>query len=132
VVATALLDRLLHNTIVMPIEGNSYRLREHAALLPGHMRNLPITPEALTARQDRAVEHVEHVEHGEQRRGAVANIAVGGNGVVERWTGHKPHGRGFTTIPSLALPTAIIPPARTSPIITQTALPSFSPKGCPL
>lgn len=46
VVATALLDRLLHHAIVIPIEGNSYRLREHAALLPEHMRNLPITPDA--------------------------------------------------------------------------------------
>lgn len=45
VVATALLDRLLHHAIVIPIEGNSYRLREHAALLPEHMRNLSITPD---------------------------------------------------------------------------------------
>jgi DNA replication protein DnaC len=43
VVATALLDRLLHHAIVIPIEGNSYRLREHAALLPEHMRSPPIT-----------------------------------------------------------------------------------------
>lgn len=41
VVATALLDRLLHHAIVVPIEGNSYRLREHAALLPEHLRNRP-------------------------------------------------------------------------------------------
>ena len=38
VVATALLDRLLHHAIVIPIEGNSYRLREHADLLPENMR----------------------------------------------------------------------------------------------
>lgn len=38
VVATALLDRLLHHAVVIPIEGNSYRLREHAALIPEHMR----------------------------------------------------------------------------------------------
>ena len=38
VVATALLDRLLHHAVVVPIEGNSYRLREHAALIPEHMR----------------------------------------------------------------------------------------------
>ena len=38
VVATALLDRLLHHAVVIPIEGNSYRLREHAALVPEHMR----------------------------------------------------------------------------------------------
>jgi hypothetical protein len=41
VVATALLDRLLHHAIVVPIEGNSYRLREHAALIPEHLRNRP-------------------------------------------------------------------------------------------
>jgi hypothetical protein len=39
VVATALLDRLLHHAVVIPIEGNSYRLREHANLLPEHLRN---------------------------------------------------------------------------------------------
>lgn len=38
VVATALLDRLLHHAIVLPIEGNSYRLREHAALIPDNIR----------------------------------------------------------------------------------------------
>lgn len=38
VVATALLDRLLHRAVVIPIEGNSYRLREHAALIPESMR----------------------------------------------------------------------------------------------
>lgn len=32
-VATALLVRLLHNAVVIPILGNSYRLREHAALV---------------------------------------------------------------------------------------------------
>jgi len=39
VVATALLDRLLHHAIVIPIEGNSYRLREHADLLPESLRS---------------------------------------------------------------------------------------------
>jgi len=39
VVATALLDRLLHHAIVIQIEGSSYRLREHAQLLPEHMRS---------------------------------------------------------------------------------------------
>ena len=38
VVAAALLDRLLHHAVVIPIEGNSYRLREHAALIPEHLR----------------------------------------------------------------------------------------------
>ena len=34
VVATALLDRLLHHAIVIQIEGSSYRLRQHADLVP--------------------------------------------------------------------------------------------------
>jgi DNA replication protein DnaC len=38
VVATALLDRLLHHAVVLQIEGSSYRLREHADLLPEHIR----------------------------------------------------------------------------------------------
>jgi L-asparagine transporter-like permease len=41
VVAAALLDRLLHHAIVVQIEGSSYRLREHADLLPDHLRNRP-------------------------------------------------------------------------------------------
>jgi DNA replication protein DnaC len=46
VVATALLDRLLHRAVVIQIEGSSYRLREHAQLLPEHMRSrlAPSTP----------------------------------------------------------------------------------------
>jgi DNA replication protein DnaC len=38
VVATALLDRLLHHAVVIQIEGSSYRLREHADLLPETVR----------------------------------------------------------------------------------------------
>ena len=34
VVATALLDRLLHHAVVVHIEGASYRLRQHADLFP--------------------------------------------------------------------------------------------------
>jgi IstB-like ATP binding protein len=33
VVATALLDRLLHHAVVIQIEGASYRLRQHVDLL---------------------------------------------------------------------------------------------------
>ena len=49
VVATALLDRLLHHAVVIQIEGSSYRMREHAALIPenlraGHLANLPADP----------------------------------------------------------------------------------------
>lgn len=38
VVATALLDRLLHHAVVVHIEGASYRLREHADLVPENAR----------------------------------------------------------------------------------------------
>ena len=45
VVATALLDRLLHHAVVIHIEGASYRLRGHADLIPEHIRaNAPISP----------------------------------------------------------------------------------------
>ena len=50
VVATALLDRLLHHAVVVQIEGSSYRLRQHAELMPEHLRSkAAITPPALTA-----------------------------------------------------------------------------------
>ena len=39
VVATALLDRLLHHAIVIQIEGSSYRLRQHADLVPENIRS---------------------------------------------------------------------------------------------
>ena len=39
VVATALLDRVLHHAVVIQIEGSSYRLRQHADLLPEHIRS---------------------------------------------------------------------------------------------
>jgi hypothetical protein len=39
VVATALLDRLLHHAVVVQIEGASYRLRRHADLIPDNARN---------------------------------------------------------------------------------------------
>lgn len=43
VVATALLDRLLHHAVVVQIEGASYRLRQHADLMPDTTRVRPIT-----------------------------------------------------------------------------------------
>jgi DNA replication protein DnaC len=47
VVATALLDRLLHHAAVIQIEGSSYRLRQHAELVPEHVRSKAlITPPA--------------------------------------------------------------------------------------
>jgi DNA replication protein DnaC len=39
VVATALLDRLLHHAVVIQIEGSSYRLRQHGDLVPEHVRS---------------------------------------------------------------------------------------------
>lgn len=49
VVATALLDRLLHHAIVVQIDGSSYRLRRHADLLPEHIRSKAlINPPAHT------------------------------------------------------------------------------------
>lgn len=54
VVATALLDRLLHHAIVVQIEGASYRLRSHADLIPEHIRsNAPITPPPAPKRRGR-------------------------------------------------------------------------------
>jgi len=44
VVATALLDRLLHHAIVVQIEGASYRLRQHADLIPENLRVRPPAP----------------------------------------------------------------------------------------
>jgi hypothetical protein len=45
VVAAALLDRLLHQAVAIQIEGSSYRLRQHAELVPEHIRaKAPITP----------------------------------------------------------------------------------------
>lgn len=49
VVATALLDRLLHHAVVIQIEGSSYRLRQHADLMPEHVRSkATITPPTPT------------------------------------------------------------------------------------
>ncbi len=54
VVATALLDRLLHHAVVIQIEGASYRLRQHANLLPEHVRSKTlITPTPVPKRRGR-------------------------------------------------------------------------------
>nr|WP_280164109.1 ATP-binding protein [Rhizobium sp. RU36D] len=48
VVANALLNRLLHHVVVVHIEGSSYRLRQHAELLPEHVRSKALfAPPAL-------------------------------------------------------------------------------------
>ena len=58
VVATALLDRLLHHAVVIQIEGSSYRLRQHADLMPEHVRSkalinapIPAQPRRRRGRQ---------------------------------------------------------------------------------
>jgi len=54
VVATALLDRLLHHAVVVQIEGASYRLRGHSDLIPEHARTkAPITPPPAPKRRGR-------------------------------------------------------------------------------
>ncbi len=54
VVATALLDRLLHHAVVVQIEGASYRLRGHADLMPEHTRShANITPPPPQKRRGR-------------------------------------------------------------------------------
>lgn len=54
VVATALLDRLLHHAVVIQIEGASYRLRQHADLVPEHVRSKAlITPPPVPKRRGR-------------------------------------------------------------------------------
>jgi DNA replication protein DnaC len=54
VVATALLDRLLHHAVVIQIEGSSYRMRQHADLLPEALRANPhVIPPSTTKRRAR-------------------------------------------------------------------------------
>jgi len=54
VVATALLDRLLHHAVVIQIEGASYRLRQHADLVPEHVRSKAlIAPPPIPKRRGR-------------------------------------------------------------------------------
>ena len=59
VVATALLDRLLHHAVVIQIEGASYRLRQHADLVPEVMRPKPPSSPAGEAprRRGRPTKH---------------------------------------------------------------------------
>jgi DNA replication protein DnaC len=64
VVATALLDRLLHHAVVVQIEGASYRVRQHADLIPETLRiRTPTAATPLPARRrgrppkDRSADH---------------------------------------------------------------------------
>jgi DNA replication protein DnaC len=52
--AVSLLDRLLHHAVVIQIEGSSYRLRQHADLVPEHVRSKAhITPPPAPKRRGR-------------------------------------------------------------------------------
>ena len=51
VVAAALLDRLLHHAVVITIEGSSYRLRQHAHLMPEHLKAAPPASDAPRRRR---------------------------------------------------------------------------------
>lgn len=63
VVAAALLDRLLHHAVVIEIEGSSYRLREHAHLMPEHLQSTDAPPPHR--RRGRPRKSEEHrSEHG--------------------------------------------------------------------
>ena len=53
VVATALLDRLLHHAVVVQIEGASYRLRSHADLLPDNRLRTHTPPPQMVRRRGR-------------------------------------------------------------------------------
>jgi hypothetical protein len=53
VIATALLDRLLHHAVVVQIEGCSYRLRQHADLLPLAQRADTVLVQTLPRRRGR-------------------------------------------------------------------------------
>lgn len=64
VVATALLDRLLHHGIVVHIEGASYRLRAHADLIPEHTRShANIIPPSPPKRRGRPPIHGRQDHH---------------------------------------------------------------------
>jgi DNA replication protein DnaC len=66
VVATALLDRLLHHAVVIQIEGSSYRLRQHAALVPENARATSlVTPPPKQKRRGRPPGKESHdPDHG--------------------------------------------------------------------
>jgi DNA replication protein DnaC len=66
VVATALLDRLLHHAVVIQIEGSSYRLRQHAGLVPENARATSlVNPPAKQKRRSRPSAKENHdPDHG--------------------------------------------------------------------
>jgi DNA replication protein DnaC len=66
VVATALLDRLLHHAIVVQVEGASYRLRQHANLVPEHIRSKALAqPSPPAARKRRKQSSPQPLKKGD-------------------------------------------------------------------
>jgi hypothetical protein len=65
IVATALLDRLLHHAVVVQIEGSSYRMRQHAALLPENIRaNSPTNQQSARKRRGQSPKIIDQqAEH---------------------------------------------------------------------
>ncbi|MBE7212865.1 MAG: ATP-binding protein [Gluconacetobacter diazotrophicus] len=63
VVATALLDRLLHHAVVVQIEGSSYRLRQHVDLVPDALRSLPAVVTQLPPRRRGRPPRVKPTDH---------------------------------------------------------------------
>ena len=78
VVATALLDRLLHHAVVVQIEGASYRLRQHIDLVPEAMRTRPIPPVAPLASAPRTA------TKGQERRSTQRLITKRNWGILPR------------------------------------------------
>lgn len=78
VVAIALLDRWLHHAIVVLIEGNSYRLREYAALIPEHLRSRPALNEMgnSTAAKRRPGENQRNPKEVTRLNGKSARLAT--------------------------------------------------------
>jgi DNA replication protein DnaC len=68
VIAAALLDRLLHRATVLEIAGNSYRLREHADLVPDSLKQGGNTQEKTAKRKP-----------GRPRKDPVADLVSGTN-----------------------------------------------------
>ena len=60
VIATALLDRLLHHAVVVQIEGSSYRMRQHADLLPQAPRHAAVPADPQPRRRGRPPKAAAH------------------------------------------------------------------------
>ena len=77
VVATALLDRLLHHAVVIQIEGASYRLRKHVDLVPEHVRtNAPITPPSLSGKPKKAGDSWQHLNLARHQNPKIGNFTL--------------------------------------------------------